>query len=167
MAEIDPVILQLKAEFGQYLSTLKSTTTKVDQLLGTQEKKVKQLERQFERSSGQISGSLKGLAGTLATYFTGRELVGLIDNFTRLQNSLRVAGLEGQNLASVQERLYAIGAKYGTSVNALADLYGKNAQNAKELGASQQQLLQITESTSQALLITGVSTDHSRLAASS
>lgn len=162
MSEIDPVILQLRADVNQYVSALQSTTTKVNALLGTQEKKVKQLENQFKRSSGQISGSMKGLAGTLATYFSGRELVGLIDSFTRLQNSLKVAGLEGSNLAAVQQKLFDIGSKYGVSVNALADLYGKSSQIAKELGASQAQLLQITEETSQALLITGTSTEQAQ-----
>lgn len=162
MSEIDPVIFEFRAKVDGYLSQLRSTTTKVDTLLGTQEKKVRQLEAQFRRSSGQISGSLKGLAGSLATYFSGRELVGLIDNFTRLQNSLRVAGLEGQGLASVQKSLIDISTQYGVSINSLADLYGKNALTAKDLGASQADLLTITKETAQALLITGTSTEQAQ-----
>lgn len=157
MAEIDPVILQLRADVNSYLSTLRSTTSKVDALLGTQEKRARQLEQEMKRSSGAISGHLRGLAGTLATYFTGREVVGLLDNFTKLQNSLRVAGLEGNGLASVQARLLGLSSKYGVSINELANLYGKAAQTSKELGASDAQLLQITEASAQALRITGTS----------
>lgn len=157
MAEIDPVILQLRADVNQYLTTLRKTTADVDRLLGAQEKRQRQLESEMRRSSGAIANELRGLAAAFAGAFTGREVMGLVDNFTRLQNSLRVAGLEGQALAMVQRDLLAIGSRYGVSINELAGLYGNSSQAAKELGASQGQLLQLTESTAQALLITGTS----------
>lgn len=159
MAEIDPVILAVKAEVDRYQADLKRATRTVDQQMGTQERRVKALENQFRSSSSAISSSLKGLAGTLATAFTGQQLVGLIDQFTRFQNSLRVAGLEGENFARVQDRLFASGAKYGVSVNALADLYGKAEQAGRELGASQSELLSLTDAVAQSLLVSGVSTE--------
>lgn len=157
MAEIDPVILELRANLLRYQSDLRKQATDTERQLGRQERAVQRLEKQMLRSSTAISGSLKGIASTLGTLFTGRELVGLIDGFTRLQNSLKVAGLEGQNLESVQSRLLELSTKYGVSIEALADLFGKSSQAAKELGASQAQLLALTEATSQALLITGTS----------
>lgn len=157
MSEIDPVILELRADLGRYRAELKSTTSLVEVQLGRQEKSAQKLEAQMRRSSGAISGSLKGIAASLGTAFGAREIVGLIDNFTRLQNSLRVSGLEGAKLASVQSSLLALSSKYGVSVNDLAGLYGKSALSAKELGASSAQLLQITEASAQALKITGTS----------
>lgn len=157
MAEIDPVVLELRAEVGKYRADLKSTTSLVSQSLGQQEKSVQRLEAQMRRSSGAIGGQIKGLAAAFAGAFTGRELVGLIDGFTRLQNSLRVAGLEGQNLERVQSQLLELSSKYGVGIEGLADLFGKTSQTANELGASQQQLIQLTEASSQALKITGTS----------
>ncbi len=157
MAEIDPVVLELRAEVGKYRAELKSTTSLVSQSLGQQEKSVQRLEAQMKRSSGAIGGQIKGLAAAFAGAFTGRELVGLIDGFTRLQNSLRVAGLEGQNLERVQSQLLELSSKYGVGIEGLADLFGKTSQTANELGASQQQLIQLTEASSQALKITGTS----------
>lgn len=157
MAEIDPVVLELRAEVGKYRADLKSTTSLVSQSLGQQEKSVQRLEAQMRRSSGAIGGQIKGLAAAFAGAFTGRELVGLIDGFTRLQNSLRVAGLEGQNLERVQSQLLDLSSKYGVGIEGLADLFGKTSQTANELGASQQQLIQLTEASSQALKITGTS----------
>lgn len=159
MAEIDPVILQLRADVDRYQAQVRQATRTVDQQLGTQERRVKALENQFRASSSSIATSLKGLAGTLATAFTGRELFTLIDQFTRFQNSLRVAGLEGENLAAVQERLFQTGSRFGVSVNALADLYGKAEQAGRELGASQSQLLTLTDAVAQSLLVSGVSTE--------
>lgn len=157
MAEVDPVILEIRAELGRYKSELRSTTTSVEQMLGRQEKSVKRLEAEMKRSSGAIGSTLKGLAGTLAAGFGAREIGGLVDNFTRLQNALKVAGLEGEQLAQVQERLFELGSRYGVSVNALADLYGNVSQAGRELGASQTEILTLTEAVSQSLLITGKS----------
>ncbi len=158
-AEIDPVVLKFFAENQQFKAELRATTRTVDQQLGLQEARVRKLESEFRRSSGAISSSLKGLAATLAASFTGRELVGMIDNFTRLQNSLRVAGLEGEALAEVQGKLFDLAAKNGVAATSLADLYGKSASAAGDLGASQAQLLQLTENTALALRVSGVSAE--------
>lgn len=157
MAEIDPVILELRADLGKYRADLQSTTSQVQRLLGNQEKSARRLEAQMRKSSGAIGASLRGLAGTLGTYFTGRELTGLIDSFTRLQNSLRVAGLEGSKLESVQSQLLDLSTRYGVGIEGLANLYGKATDAGRSFGASEAEILQLTEATSQALLITGTS----------
>lgn len=157
MAEIDPVILELRADLGKYRADLQSTTSQVQRLLGNQEKSAQRLEAQMRKSSGAIGASLRGLAGTLGTYFTGRELTGLIDSFTRLQNSLRVAGLEGAKLESVQTQLLDLSTRYGVGIEGLANLYGKATDAGRSFGASEAEILQLTEATSQALLITGTS----------
>ena len=157
MAEIDPVILQLRADLDQYQRELRSTTTLVDVQLGRQEARARRLEAEMKRSSGAIGSTFKGLAATIAAGFGAREVASLADGYTRLQNSLRVAGLEGERLAEVQDRLFEVGSRYGVSVNALADLYGKAEQAGRELGASQSELLSLTEAVSQSILITGSS----------
>lgn len=154
-AEIDPLILELRSDLGKYRADMVATTNQVQRLLKNQEKSAQQLEAQMKRSSSAIGNTLKGLGATLATLFTGRELVGMIDSFTRLQNSLRVAGLEGQNLEKVQSQLLDLSTKYGVGIEGLANLYGKATDAGRSFGASEAQILQLTESTSQALLITG------------
>ncbi|UPT53056.1 hypothetical protein [Synechococcus phage Yong-M3-232] len=155
MAEIDPLVLELVAKVNGYEASLKRATRTVDQQLGMQEKRVKQLENEFRRSSGAISSSLKGLAGTLATAFTGRELVGLIDSYTRLQNSLRVAGLEGEQLAQVQERLRTIGRTYGADLESLASTFSRIAQVQGDLGASTEGIIRLNEIVAASLKVAG------------
>jgi tape measure domain-containing protein len=159
VAEIDPLIVELKAKVDQFERDLARATRRVEDATARQRRDVQRLEDQFRRSSGAIGNSLKGLAATLGASFSAQALVGLLDSYTRLQNSLRVAGLEGENLAAVQAKLFDLAAKNGTSVNSLADLYSKVAQSGKELGATQDQLLQITASTSEALRVSGVSAE--------
>ncbi|XAP76991.1 tape measure protein [Citromicrobium bathyomarinum] len=162
MPEIDPVVLELKVRHEAYLNGVRLTTRTVDRELGTQEKRVRMLEQQFQRSSGQISSTLKGLAGTLATYFTGRELIGLIDSFTRLQNNLRVAGQEGENLARVQESLLAISAQYGVDVETLSGVFLKASLAQRELNASTEDIIRLNEIVAASLKVTGTSAEQAR-----
>jgi tape measure domain-containing protein len=157
MAEIDPVILRLIADNQKYVADLRSTTTKVDQLLGTQEKRVKKLEAEMKKSSLAIGSSMRSLATSLAGYFTGRELIGLLDSFTRLQNNLRVAGVAGDQMKAVQDRLFASAQKYGVELEGLSKLFSTLTQASKELGASQNQIYGITDAVSASLKIAGIS----------
>lgn len=157
MSEIDPLVFKLLADTRAARKDVADFQRITGQGLNRVERDVLRLESQMKRSTGAIGGHLRGLAVSLGALFTGRELVGMIDGFTRLQNSLRVAGLEGQHLESVQSKLLDLSSRYGVSVGELANLYGKSAQAASDLGASEAQLLQITEASAQALKITGTS----------
>lgn len=157
MSEIDPLIFKILADSKAARKDVADFQRITGQGLNRVERDVLKLEAQMKRSSGAIGASLRGLAGTLGTYFTGRELTGLIDSFTRLQNQLRVSGLEGEGLLRVQTSLLDMSSRYGVSIEELANLYGKSSQAASELGASEAQLLQITEASAQALKITGTS----------
>lgn len=158
MSEIDPLIVELAAKVDRFEADLKRASRTVDQQLGIQERRVKGLEAQFRSSSSAISSSIKGLAGTLAAGFSGRELVGLIDSYTRLQNSLKVAGLEGEKLADVQKRLFDVAQQNGVELEAVGQLYSRAAQNQKELGASTSDLIGLTRAVAASLRISGTST---------
>lgn len=114
-----------------------------------------QAQAKIEASSGRIRESVRSLAGAFGLYFTGRELIALTDGFTRMQNSLKVAGLEGQNLQGVQDALFASAQRYGTSVESLAALYGRLSQGSKELGASQEDLLKFSNGVAAAIKVQG------------
>lgn len=157
MAETDPVIIKLIAETQQAKAELKATTRVVRAELGVQGKSIAALERQFKASSSNIGSSMKAMAVSIAGALSVRELMNYADSFTRVQNALKVAGLEGQNLAQVQGQLLEQSGRYGVSLESLSSLFGNATQAGQELGASQQQIVGLTEATAQALLITGTS----------
>lgn len=159
MPEIDDVVLRLRVDLQTYLNGVRLATKTVDQQLGIQGRRAHELETQMRKSSGAIGASIKGLAATFAAAFTGREVIGLIDGFSRLQNSLRVAGLEGENLAAVQERLRGIGAQYGVEIEALASVFNRATLAQKELGASQEEIIRLNEVIAASLKVTGSSTE--------
>ena len=162
MSEIDPVIFDFKARVDGYLADIRRTTAAVDQNIGRQENRIRSLDAEFQRSSGSIGRSLKVLAGTLATFFTGRELIGLLDSFTRLQNNLRVAGLEGDALAQVQGNLLGLSQKYGVELESLTGVFLKASLAQKELGASTEQIVQLNEIVAASLKVTGTSAEQAQ-----
>ncbi len=111
---------------------------------------------------GQLRGigpMLKQYAGLFAGMFAGREALQAADSYTRFTNSLKVAGLEGAALNQVQDQLYASAIKNGVALEPLGKLYGRAQASAKELGATQKELLQFTNGVSSALRVAGTSTE--------
>lgn len=158
MPQVDPVILELHAKLDRYETRLKNAERVAANSMSNMGASAKRLERDMMRSSGAIGSTLKGLATSFAAYFSGRELIALADSYTRLQNSLRVAGLEGEKLASVQQKLLGFSQQYGVGIEELANLYGKTAQTQSDLNATTAEMLKVTQATAQALKITGTST---------
>ncbi|MFN3776444.1 tape measure protein [Sphingomonas parapaucimobilis] len=115
--------------------------------------------RALERQLAGAGSAIKQYAGLLAGMFAGREALQAADAYTRFSNSLKVAGLEGTALKSVQEELYAMAIKNGIALEPLGKLYGRASQSAKELGASQKDLLAFTNGVSSALRVSGTSTE--------
>lgn len=157
MATVDEVIVDFEARVGRYEADLRRAASTFERVTRQQQQQIERLERQIERSTSNMGSSLKGLAGALAGAFSAQQVTSLIDQYTRLQNSLKVAGLEGEQLLDVQARLLDLGGKYGVNINTLADLYGNLSQVSEELGANQTQILKINEAVAQSLLITGKS----------
>lgn len=155
----DGKIRQSASSFGASMKTIGQSAEQAERTVTKsarqQQAEVKRLENQIRGSSNQISSTLRGLAASFATYFSAREVIAITDSYTRFQNSLRVAGLEGQNLADVQERLFASGQKYGVQIETLGQLYGRASQAASTLGASQEDLLKFTDNISATVKVQG------------
>lgn len=155
----DGKVRQSASSFGASMKTIGQSAEKAERTVGKsvrqQQAEVKRLEGQMRRSSGQIGNSLRGLAASFAAYFSVREVIAITDSYTRFQNSLRVAGLEGQNLADVQDRLFQSAQRYGVQLETLGQLYGRASQAASALGASQEDLLKFTDNISAAVKVQG------------
>lgn len=155
----EEVVVKLRAELADYDRKITSSTRMTEQAFGKIEKSCDAVATALRKNTAAMAGSIKGLAGSLGAYFTGRELSGLLDSFTRLQNNLRVAGVEGDALKQVQDRLFASAQRYGVGIEGLSSLFSTLTQASKELGASQQQVFGLTDAVSASLKITGLSAE--------
>ena len=115
----------------------------------------RQAEAQIKKSASGISAAIIAASGAFSVGAGAVATVALSDAYIRLSNSLRVAGLEGRSLTEVQEALFATAMQNGVQVETLAQLYGRAAQAAGELGASQADLIQFVQGVSAAVRIQG------------
>lgn len=116
-----------------------------------------------DRSQGLVQ-LLRQSLRTLGMGLVIREILQTVDSYQRLQNQLRVVGYEQAQLAKITEDLFDISQRTRTPLEETANLYGKLAQSASELGKSEADMLKFTEATGQALAIQGTSLQGSRAA---
>ena len=86
-----------------------------------------------------------------------RSLSGVADAYTNVQNRLRTVTSGQQELADVTSELFAISNRTRVAFEATAELYARVGLAARDLGLSQRQTLQFTESLNQAVQLSGAS----------
>jgi len=109
------------------------------------------LGRSFRGVAGLVTGVLAGLA----TANVAGGLLNASEGYSRFGNSLRVAGLEGEQLLAVENALYASSRRNGVELESLGALYGRVNIAAGELGATETQMLQLVDGVSSAIRVQG------------
>jgi len=77
------------------------------------------------------------------------------NRYNEFTNSLRVAGLAGESLTLVQDRLTKSALANGSSLTALGQLYSRVTSASTELGVSQAEVLDVTDAVSAAVRVQG------------
>ncbi|RVP33093.1 hypothetical protein CN109_14115 [Sinorhizobium meliloti] len=126
---------------------------------GVANRQARAIEKRFASLNKSGSADFAGLGRGLVAGFAGgavaRELVRLSESATRIDNSLKVAGLSGAELERVYQGLAKAAMDNGAPIETLAALYGKAAQAQKELGVSTEELLGFTNNVALALRVAG------------
>ncbi|HHW34332.1 MAG TPA: tape measure protein [Paracoccus solventivorans] len=140
-----------------------------------QRKAAREMEATAKRSADKISKTYEGMGKRMQSVFAmpglirgGLGVLGggaialqirqygrLADEATRMQNALRVVGLEGADLTRVYGRLFQSAQKNATPIGAMVDLYRKLALTQKELGVSGDELIHFVDGVSVALRVAG------------
>lgn len=155
MPVADKVVVELELKDGQYLSRVRANGVAFDRAMDRTGDAAERAQKRVQASSAGIASSLRSAAGAIAAGAGVAAITGLADSYTRYTNQLKLAGLEGESLERTQNALFATAQKYGVELEALGGLYGRTSQGAKELGASNAELLQFTNGVAAALKIQG------------
>lgn len=86
-----------------------------------------------------------------------RQLFELADAYTRIENRIRLVTKSDAERTVVLQKLFEVSNRVRIGTQQVAELYVRTALSAKTLGRSQQELLNFSESVSQALLLSGAS----------
>lgn len=140
--EYERLAVLLEARVSDFEKKIAGATRNAD-------RNFKKIESSADSMAKRIAGATSGIASRMAGAFAAgvslRAAQQLVDSATRVQNALKVAGLEGKNLTSVYDRLFASAQKNAAPLEALTTLYGRMATAQKELGASQGDMLRFTD----------------------
>lgn len=101
---------------------------------------------------------LRGVFGGIAAYLSVGALIKYSDSATRLANTLKIAGLEGEAFTEVQERLYQAGIRNGQNAESLGMIYQKLSIAQKDLGASGAEVIGVTEGIAAAMRLSTAGT---------
>ncbi len=153
----DPLVLDIIARTDKLERSIKSAQAKFTTETEQMKRVSAVMRRQMEADSGAIGDTFKKLSAGLGAYFSGAQVIKLTESFTRFQNSLRVAGVASADLGAVQDRLFTSAQKYGIEIATLGGLYGSLANASKELGVSQEQVFQLTDTVAASLKVSGQS----------
>lgn len=107
-----------------------------------------------DRAAGPLD-RLKGLIATVVTGAAVAQLGKLADEYTNLQNRLRLVTTGTENLSRVTKELQGIANATRSDFVATGELYARLASTTKELGLSQQQMLTFTKQLNQAIVLSG------------
>lgn len=135
---------------------------KVDREIDKAADEAARLDRNIGKAddnAGRLAGTFRKFVGPALATFGGMQLaraaLSNAETYTRFGNSLRVAGLEGENLKAVQDSLHKSAVRNGADLEALGSLYGRVSLAAAELGVSQGEILEVTDAVASAVRVAG------------
>ena len=111
--------------------------------------------RRAKREAVGLGRAIGALGGLLVV----RQVIAYADAWTQVQNRLRLVTDSQEELNAVSEEVFAIAQRNRTGLEGTAELYARVARSSEELGLSQQEVLDVTDSVSKAITISGVSAE--------
>lgn len=138
---------------GRSVLELVTDQRKLDRGIRQGKRKAKSLEKDFTG----VGDTIKNVFGGIGVALALRQLVRYADEWTQINNQLKVVTNSAQELAIANSEIFAIAQRTRGPIDATVKLYSRLALSAEDLGASQSELLRFTEGINQALAITGSS----------
>ncbi|MDX0226762.1 tape measure protein [Sinorhizobium meliloti] len=150
--DLERLVVQLSADLRGYQNSLSKARGLTNRQMG-------QIQKQAASTGKAMTASLVQAGAAVAGAFVFTDVIRGIGNLseaaTRIDNSLKVAGLSGAELERVYEGLSKAAIANGAPIETLASLYSKAAQAQKELGVTSGELLNFTNNVALALRVAG------------
>jgi tape measure domain-containing protein len=114
------------------------------------------------RSTDRMGSAFKKLGAIAAaaiTIETARRVIMLADNYTSLQNKIRLVAKSQEDFNKIMEGLKNSADEVGVSLNTTASLYQRLSNATASLNYSSEDLIQITNTISKALIVSGANAE--------
>lgn len=116
-------------------------------------------QRSEQASAGverAVRGVKRAFAGVSAS-FVVRAVVQAADTYANLNARLRLVTRSASEFAHVQQQVFEISQRTRVGLEQTSDLFGSLSRSTEALGVSQQDVLGVTETINQALIVSGTS----------
>ena len=168
------IAIRLDADAKGFRGEMRLGAKALAQLTGSADR-ASAASRRLARTTGQVEAAARRSGSAIGTIHRrvlqyGSALIGLhtatratrgllaqADTFTGVSNAVRLATASVEAHARVQAELFGIAHRSRTSITETAQLYQRLALSAKNLGASERDLLSVLEGVGQAVAISGSS----------
>ncbi|WP_082546195.1 tape measure protein [Rhizobium sp. Root491] len=152
--DLERLVVQLSADVRGYERALARAR-------GETTKQARAIESRFSSMNKRLSAGYSAIAASAAKAFA---LIGgaqgfrqLSDSGTRITNSLKVAGLAGEELEGVYQKLFTAAQKNAAPLETMVQLYGRVSLVQKELGVSSDEIISLSGNVALALRASGQS----------
>lgn len=152
---VKPVDDSLK-KIGKTAATTDGQVDKMGTKMTATASAVRNLGKEASATSGTL-GNMSGVLAGLVTLQSIKSLVTLADSWTNLQNRLRLVTSSQEELNQATQAVYEIAQGTSQSIDTVAEVYQRFAQNAGKLGLSLAQVAEVTETVSKAVAVSGAS----------
>ena len=150
--DVERLVVRLEATQRQFEKQLAQANN-------TANRRATAIERRFQQMNRNLNAGFAGLGrGLVAAFAGGASLRGaqqLLDASTRINNALKVAGLSGEHLTQVYDRLFESAQRNAAPIETLVELYSRASLVQNELGVSTEELLGFTDRVALALRVAG------------
>ena len=160
--QIERLIVEMQAKLDKYDRDIKSSMDKTKRESGKGQKALQSVEKQAVSLNSIGSTAIKAFGAAAAVYFSAatiRALGEYADAYTSIENKLKTVLKPTEDLAKTTEKLLGIANDTRSSLDSTATLYSRLTRNTKELGLSQNELFQITETINKSFAVSGATVD--------
>lgn len=154
---VDAARLQLilEVQANQFSNALKKQNAQAYRLFRQLEDRASQMEKGLGASFSALGKRVAGLFAGLAVGSALNDIRKVADEYTKIINTLKVAGVK--DTAGVFDQLFASAQKNAAPLDALATLYGRISAAQTTLNATSGEVMQVTDIVAQSLRAGGTS----------
>ena len=159
--DVDRLIVSLEANIKKYESELRRSRTATNTAMSAIEKRTEQMSARvnsiMSTSSAAISTGFQRIGAAAGAFLSVSALKGYADAWTNAGNKIAAAGEQGLVAARRQSQLADIAIRSRSDFGATVDLYSGLIKATENLGTTQSDVAQVTETVSKAFTVGGQS----------
>lgn len=160
MSSLGNLNIQLSLDTVQFVQSMDRSAKSAEQFARNAQSELSKIERSIDHLN-KTAGKVEFFGKTLLAGFSGVQIVSSLkaqaDHYTELSNKIKLVSDSEKQHAQAMAAVFDISMKTAQSTQAVSAVYQSFAQNAKELGISQRQVADVTETISKAVAISGAS----------